>query len=165
MDVGDNTTTGDGGLDERVELLITTDGELEVTGRDTLHLEVARGVAGELHHLSAQVLEDRGGVHGSSRTDTVVGVNAGLEETVDTTDGELETSAHGAGDGLGLAALGLALATLGLTALSLTLTTTSRRLGKCKKDKRSGHVRTKKNERVSGTGSEAKRGGKGKRGR
>ena len=48
MDVGDHTTTGDGRLDEGVELLVTTDGELKVAGGDALHLlrserEGARG--------------------------------------------------------------------------------------------------------------------------
>ena len=38
MDVGNHTTTGDGGLDEGIQLLVTTDGKLQVTGRDTLHL-------------------------------------------------------------------------------------------------------------------------------
>ena len=38
MDVGDHTTTGDGRLDEGVELLVTTDGELKVAGGDALHL-------------------------------------------------------------------------------------------------------------------------------
>ena len=32
--------TSDGGLDEGVELLVTTDGELQVTRCDALHLEV-----------------------------------------------------------------------------------------------------------------------------
>ena len=40
MDVGDHTTTGDGRLDQGVELLVTADGELEVAGRDALDLWV-----------------------------------------------------------------------------------------------------------------------------
>ena len=38
VDVGDHTTTGDGRLDEGVELLVTTDGELKVAGGDALDL-------------------------------------------------------------------------------------------------------------------------------
>ena len=38
VNVGNHTTAGDGGLDQGVELLVATDGELEVTGRDALHL-------------------------------------------------------------------------------------------------------------------------------
>ena len=43
VDVGDDTTTGDGGLDEGVELLVTTDSELKVTGGDALHLSCSPG--------------------------------------------------------------------------------------------------------------------------
>ena len=38
VDVGDHTTAGDGRLDEGVELLVTTDGELKVAGGDALDL-------------------------------------------------------------------------------------------------------------------------------
>jgi hypothetical protein len=41
VDVGDHTTTGDGRLDQGVELLVTADGELEVAGRDALDLWVS----------------------------------------------------------------------------------------------------------------------------
>ena len=51
VDVRDHTAAGDGGLDKRVELLVATDGELEVARGDPLHLEVLRGVTGELKHL------------------------------------------------------------------------------------------------------------------
>ena len=44
MDVGKHTTTGDGGLDKQVKLFVTTDGELKVTGRDTLDAKVFGGV-------------------------------------------------------------------------------------------------------------------------
>ena len=51
MNVGNDTTTGDGGLDKGVELLISSDGELQMSGRDTLHLQVLRGVACQLQYL------------------------------------------------------------------------------------------------------------------
>ena len=38
VDVRDDTATGNGGLDEGVELLVTTDGELKVAGGDALDL-------------------------------------------------------------------------------------------------------------------------------
>ena len=44
VDVGQDTTEGDGGADEGVELLVTADGELEMTRRDTLDLEILGGV-------------------------------------------------------------------------------------------------------------------------
>ena len=43
-------------LDERVQLLITTDGKLQMAGRDALHLEILGRVASQLQHLSGQVL-------------------------------------------------------------------------------------------------------------
>ena len=85
----DDTTTSNGGLDESVELLVTTDGELQVTWGDTLDLEILGGVTGKLEDLSGEVLKDGGGVHGGGGTDATVLVNALLEETVNTTDWEL----------------------------------------------------------------------------
>ena len=63
MDVGDDTTTGDGGLDESVELLISSDGELEMSWGDSLHLEIFGSVTSELKDLSGQVLEDGSAVN------------------------------------------------------------------------------------------------------
>ena len=42
--MGENTTEGDGGTDQGIELFITTDGKLEMTGRDTLDLKILGGV-------------------------------------------------------------------------------------------------------------------------
>ena len=54
VDVGDHTTTGDGRLDEGVELLVTTDGELKVAGGDALHLlrSEREGVGGSANRRS-----------------------------------------------------------------------------------------------------------------
>jgi hypothetical protein len=54
VDVRDDAATSDGGLDEGVELLVATDGELKMARRDALHAEIARGVAGELKNLSVE---------------------------------------------------------------------------------------------------------------
>lgn len=58
VDVGDDTTAGDGGLDEGIEFLVTADGKLQVARGDALDLQVLAGVTSELKHLSSQVLED-----------------------------------------------------------------------------------------------------------
>lgn len=42
--MGQDTTEGDGGSDEGVKLLVTTDSELEVAGSDALDLEILGGV-------------------------------------------------------------------------------------------------------------------------
>jgi hypothetical protein len=95
VDVGQDTTLGDGDVSqELVQLLIVADGELKVTGDDTCLLVVTGSVTGELENLGSQVLEDGSQVDGSTGTDTL-GVVALAEETVDTADGERETSLGG----------------------------------------------------------------------
>lgn len=92
VDVGKNTTLGDGDVAKKlVQLLIVADGELKVTGDDTGLLVVASSVAGKLKNLGSEVLEDGSEVDGSTGANTL-GVVALAEETVDTTDGESETS-------------------------------------------------------------------------
>lgn len=95
MNVGQNTTLGDGDVSEKlVQLLIVADSELEMTGNDTGLLVVAGGVASQLEDLSGEVLEDGSEVDGSTGTDTL-GVVALAEQTVDTADGEGETGLGG----------------------------------------------------------------------
>ncbi|CAM9480745.1 unnamed protein product [Ectocarpus sp. 8 AP-2014] len=90
VDVRDDTAARDGGLDERVQLLVTADRELQVARRDTLHLEVLARVTGQLQHLRRQVLEDRGRVDCRRSSHALVGVHPRLEESVDTPHRELE---------------------------------------------------------------------------
>ena len=59
MDVGNDTTTGDGGLDKGVELLISANGQEQMAGRDALHLEILARVTGELEHLGGKVTISR----------------------------------------------------------------------------------------------------------
>lgn len=47
----DDTTASDRGLDEAVQLLVSSDGQLQVPGSDTLHLQVLGRVAGQLEDL------------------------------------------------------------------------------------------------------------------
>ena len=44
VDVGQDTSEGDGGADERVEFLVSADGELQVARCDALDLEILCGV-------------------------------------------------------------------------------------------------------------------------
>lgn len=95
MNVGQNTTLGDGDVAEQlVQLLIVADGELQVTRNDTGLLVVACGVASQLKNLSCEVLKDGSEIDGSTSTDTL-GVVALAEQTVDTADGECQTSLGG----------------------------------------------------------------------
>ena len=110
MDVGEDTTLGDGHTGEQlVELLIVADGELEGARDDARLLVVAGGVAGELENLGGEVLEDGRQVHGGTGANAL-SVVALAEETVDTAHGELEASARGARLGLACLGTGLALA-------------------------------------------------------
>ena len=89
MDVWDNTTTGNGSLDESVKFLISTNGKLQVTGSDTLHLQIFARVTGQLKNLGSKVLQNSRGVNGSGSTDTLALLHRFLQETVNTTNGEL----------------------------------------------------------------------------
>jgi hypothetical protein len=92
VDVGEDTALGDGDVAEQlVQLLVVADGELEMAGDDTRLLVVAGGVASQLENLGRQVLKNGSKVDGRAGTDTL-GVVALAEQTVDTTDGERETS-------------------------------------------------------------------------
>ena len=63
VDVGDDTTAGNGGLDQRVELLVASDSEQQVSWCDSLDLEVLGGVTCEFEDFRGQVLENGGGVN------------------------------------------------------------------------------------------------------
>lgn len=89
MDVRDDTTTSNGGLDESIQFFITTNGELQVTGCNTLDLQVLAGISSQFQDFGGQVFEDGGRVDSRGSTDTVSLVNRVLEETMDTTYGEL----------------------------------------------------------------------------
>jgi hypothetical protein len=92
VDVGKNTTLGDGDVSEKlVQLLIIANGKLQMTRDDTGLLVVASSVAGQLEDFCCQILENSSEVNGSTGTDTL-SVVALSQKTMDTTDGECETS-------------------------------------------------------------------------
>ena len=98
VDVGEDTTSSNSGVGhELVELLIVSDGELNVAGHDSGLFVVLGGVSGELEDLSGEVLKDGSEVHGGTSTDSL-GEAALLEESGDSTNGELESSLGGSGD-------------------------------------------------------------------
>jgi hypothetical protein len=116
VDVRQDTTAGNRRANERVELLVSTDGELQVAGGDTLDAQVLRRVAcervtlsviqregeatgaarrtGKLENLGGEVLEDGRRVNSRLGTDTHVVLGASLQVTVDSTDGELHGEAR-----------------------------------------------------------------------
>ena len=109
VDKGKDTTLADGDTTEQlVELFVVANRELQVPwdakrGESSVEattlrrryahsalLVVAGGVTSKLENLGCQVFEHRSEVDGGTSTDTLA-VVAAAEETVDTTDGELET--------------------------------------------------------------------------
>ena len=93
LDVGQDTSLGDGHAGQKlVQLLVVPDGELEMTGDDPGLLVVTGSVACKLKNFGGQVLEDGGQVDGGTSTNTL-SVVAFAKETVDTSNGELKSSA------------------------------------------------------------------------
>merc|ERR1711920_774506 len=100
VDVWQDTTTGDGdGGQELGELLVVSDGELNVPWDDAALLVVSGGVSSQLQNLGGEVLEDGGQVDRGAGSHSG-GVLAGLQIPSDSSDWELEASLGGAGDGL-----------------------------------------------------------------
>ena len=83
VDVGDDSAARNGGLDQSVQLLVSPDGELEMPGGDSLHLQVLTGVAGQLEDLSSEVLQDGGAVDGSGGSNTARAEAPALQMTMD----------------------------------------------------------------------------------
>lgn len=71
--------------------LVVADSELQVTGDDTGLLVVTGSVTGQLENFGGEILENSGEVDGGTGTNTLSVVTL-PQETVDTTDGESETS-------------------------------------------------------------------------
>lgn len=90
VDVRDNTTSSNSGLDESVELFVTSDGEQQVSRSDSLHFEIFGSISSELKNLSSEVLKDSSTVDGRGSSYSRVGTDSALKESVDSSDGELK---------------------------------------------------------------------------
>ena len=67
MNVGQDTTLGDGDVSEKlVQFLIVTDGELEMTRDDTGLLVIASGVTSQLEDFGRKVLKNSSEVDGGT---------------------------------------------------------------------------------------------------
>lgn len=77
-----------------VQLLVVSDGELEVTRNDTGLLVVTGSVTGQLEDFGSEVLENGGQVDWGASTDTL-GIVALPEQTVNTTNWECQTGLGG----------------------------------------------------------------------
>ena len=92
MDVGENTTLSDSDTTEKfVQFFVVPDGELEMPWDDSGFFVVPGSVTGELEHLSGEVFKNGGEVDRSASSDSF-SVVAFAEESVETTNWELEAS-------------------------------------------------------------------------
>ena len=92
LDVGQYTTLGNGDTAEKlVQLLVITDGQLQVTWDDPGLLVVTGSVACQLKNLSSQVFHDCSQVDWGTSSYTL-GIVALAQMTVDTSDWELKSS-------------------------------------------------------------------------
>merc|ERR1712203_41919 len=86
------TPPRDGRLDQGVQLLVPPDGQLQMPRGDPLHLQVLGRIAGQLKHLSSEVLKDGRAVDSGSGSNSSRGKCSALEVTVDPANRELESS-------------------------------------------------------------------------
>jgi len=63
VDVGDYSSSSDGGLDQRVQFFVSSDCELQVSGSDSLDLQVFGRVSCEFENLSGKILQDSSSVN------------------------------------------------------------------------------------------------------
>ena len=97
LDVGQDTSLGNGDTrQELVQLLIVADGKLKMTGNDPSLLVVTCSVTGQFKNFSSEVFHDCSQVDWGSSTHSL-SIIAFAEETVNTTDRELESSPAAAG--------------------------------------------------------------------
>lgn len=89
MDVRDDTTAGNGSLDQGVQLLVSSDGELQMSRGDSLDLQVLGSVTCKLEDLSSEVLKDGSTVDSGCGSNSAVSTDSALEESVDSSNWEL----------------------------------------------------------------------------
>ena len=90
MNVWDDTSACDGSLNEGVQFLISTNGQLQMARGDTLDFQILASIPSQLQNLSSQVLQDGSGVHSCSGTNTAICLSPLLQLTVDTSNRELK---------------------------------------------------------------------------
>jgi hypothetical protein len=95
VNVRNHTTTRNGGFDEGIQFFVTTNGQLQMPRRDTLHFEIFTGIPREFEHFGGQILQDRRGIYSCRCTNAMALMDGMFEEAMHTTDGELQTGLGG----------------------------------------------------------------------
>lgn len=92
LDVGQDATLGDSNFAQQlVQLLVISDGQLQVTRDDSSLLVVAGSVTGQFQDLGSQVFKDGGQVYGCSSANSFRVVPL-PQQSMHTTDWKLKTS-------------------------------------------------------------------------
>ena len=95
MDVWENTTGSDGGILEKSgELLVVSDGKLDVSWDDSSLLAVLGGVTCKLENLSSEVLKNGGKIDWGTSSDSG-SISSLFKESGESTDWELKSGPHG----------------------------------------------------------------------
>ena len=89
MNVWDDTTTSDGSFDKSVKLFITSNSKLQMSWGDSLDLKILGCVTSKLKNLSSQILEDGCTVDSGSSSNSAVGTDSILQNSMNSSDWEL----------------------------------------------------------------------------
>lgn len=100
VDMRNDAAASNGCLNKAVQLLVSADGELQMTGSDTLHLEIFGSVAGQLEYLCREVFQNSCRIYGSCCADASMASCSILEVAMYTANRELQSGTSGARHGL-----------------------------------------------------------------
>ena len=97
LDVGEDTTLGDGDTtEELVQLFVVSDGELKMSRDDSSLLIVSGSVSGQFENFGGEIFEDGSEVDWGASSDSL-GVVALSEHSVDSANGELKSGSDRSG--------------------------------------------------------------------
>jgi hypothetical protein len=89
VDVRQNTTEGNRGVNESIKFLVASDGELQVSRSNAFDLKILGGISCQFEDFGGQVFQHCCDVDGGFGADAHLVLGLRLEETLHTTTGEL----------------------------------------------------------------------------
>jgi hypothetical protein len=88
----DDTTSSNGSLNESIKLFVSSNGKLKMPRCDTLDLEILACISSKFENFSSKVFENGGSIDSSCSSNALIVLHRCFQETMDTTDGKLQTS-------------------------------------------------------------------------
>jgi hypothetical protein len=76
VDVRNDSSSSNGGLDQGVKFLVSSDGKLQMSGGNSLDFQVLAGVSCQLKHLSSEILKNSSAIYSSGRTNSMVCIHS-----------------------------------------------------------------------------------------